>query len=522
MRDAHPPLGPRVATAGPRAGQPLRWLKAAIAGAVLATTPAQAAPDQQIRDLNSRLVGLEAQLAGEAAGDLSASSLIAAAGLPVAARPAETGGGVLQRSWRVASSTGIEVQRMNMRLALTMLAQAYGAEDNGAVLGAQTSPELEALVIRKGNLTLADLRMALRENRVQRIAAGGPLTLTVPLVIGAGASLNLQPGDAIELSRTDGAFIVNFGHLQVQGGSISSVGAPNPRIPSFMPFVTTADGGSIHLRDARLRDLGFGETMKFSGVSVMGSVLRIAAQPSVIEDSRFDNLLSVSVSSSHGFTLRGNRFRDMRGAAVVVSQARDAQILSNLFSGRMPTNAIRVENGSAKGNIAGNVILDGERAGIVVRNDSNNARISDNIVWHRKGGGIAVLKSDCALINGNTVIHNSQKGIEIRSSEAARVEGNTLLSNHSAGLWVSAQPKGTQTRLTGNVLIANGSGIATAAGEKLLLEGNDFTGQFPQFLGGDLTVHANLIALNLDGQKELVLTAAGMTSADPAPPACAD
>ena len=91
---------------------------------------------------------------------------------------------------------------------------------------------------------------------------------------------------------------------------------------------------------------------------------RPATRPTRIEDTLFEEVLTLGISGDAGALVRGNRFRDMRGAALTVARTPGAQVLGNLFSGRMPTNAIRLEAASADGVIAGNVILGGARAGL--------------------------------------------------------------------------------------------------------------------------------------------------------------
>lgn len=503
--------------------------------------PALAVPDQQSLDLGRTLTALQQRLQDPANTGLAAADMIDAAGLapllaPQAAPAAnpeatpDTAGSLFERTRLLRATLGqqastgradplsrtpdlpagpVEVERLNMRLALTMLSQAYGAEDNYHVLQAQTAPNQQALVIRKGRATLAELRRILQEQRLQRPGQAGPLVIELPLIIWAGAGLRLGPGEAVHLSRPDGAFIMNFGQLSLEGATITSVGDANPRSRHFIPFVTTADGGTVQLKDATIRNLGFGATLKFSGFSVMRNSLRVAQEESRIADSRFEDLVSVSVSAAGGITVSGNRFHDMRGAALIVSRTQGATISGNLFSGAMPTNAIRIEDGSDRGRVAGNVVLGGERAGILVRNHSRAVQVEHNIVWRRDGGGITLNKSDCGLIRDNLVIDNRQKGIEVRTSRFAEVRGNTILSNHNAGIWVSAQPKDSETRLSGNILAENGAGLSAAVGEVLLLEGNDFSRQYPQFLSGDLAVQSGLIARDIRGEAQLILTAGG-------------
>lgn len=499
-------------------GRQRRWLPAALAALALAAGPALAVPDQQSIELGLRLKQLEARLAEPAARDMDVAALIAESGLA----PVVTLGTVAApRSADPAPFAAVtEVQRMNMRLSLTMLSQAYGAEDNADILAAQSAPETDALVLRKGRVTLDELRRVLQDNRMQRVSPSGPLLLEVPLVIWSGASLHLRPGEVLHISRPAGAFVVNFGHLDVQGATIASAGDANPKSPDFIPFVTSADGGTVQMQGGRVTGLGFGNTLKFAGFSILQSALRGTGRESWVEGSTFEDVKSVVVGAASDVALRGNHFRDMRSRALILSRSRDASVLSNLFSGVMPANAIVVEEGSVGATIAGNVVLGGDRAGIVVRNRSNGARVSHNIVWHRKGGGISLAKSDCGQLFENLIIDNGQKGIEVRSSLGAEVRDNTVLANHNAGIWVSAQAKGAETLLAGNVLAENGSGLAAAVGESIRLEGNDFSGQFPQFLSGDLSPQTAVIAGDLQGATPFVLTAGGKVVADAAPSPC--
>ena len=100
-----------------------------------------------------------------------------------------------------------------------------------------------------------------------------------------------------------------------------------------------------------------------------------------VETSSFDSLVSVMLDGIPNVVLRGNIFRDMQGSALIVTQSRGARVLANLFTGPMRTNAIRIENGSARSVVSGNIILTGERTGIVVRNNATHAEVSRNIIW---------------------------------------------------------------------------------------------------------------------------------------------
>jgi mannuronan 5-epimerase len=424
--------------------------------------------------------------------------------------------------WSPRPKGALQAQAMNLRLALTMLSQAYGSDDVSDVLDAQPAPDRSALVIRAGDVTLSDVRRLLRSTKLQQVSDVGPVTLTVPLVIWSGASLHLQRGEVLNLSRTDGAFLMNFGLIQAQDAVIASVGETNATSPVFTSFVTTADGGVIQAQRTQFVDLGFGRTQKFSGVAIMQGTIRTPHQQSWIEDSTFSGVMTVSISMARDVLLRGNHFSNMRGRDLHVSRSIGAQILLNVFSGRMRTNAIMLEDGSTGGRVAGNVVLKGKRAGIVVRNESTGVAMAHNIVWRRDGGGIALIRSDCGVISGNLVLDNGQKGIEVRISEDALVTDNAMISNHTAGLWVSAQPPGAITYVRDNQLSENGSGVSAAQGETILMQGNDFSHQFLQFLSGDLAPQSPHIARDMHGAVAIMLTAGGSWPPTMTAPACSD
>jgi len=515
--------------APPRVMRPrIRGLAAALACVcltVLCPLRASALPPDQISlDLQVRLGSLAQADADPAARGRSAAVLISDAKLPDLAAEASQKPGygpvlgpvltapqprrdALALPLRVpaAKAPAAEGGRMDVRLALTMLSMTHDDEDNFAVLDAQSDPQRNALVVKSGEADLADLVAMLRQTGLAGQVSGRSLTLKVPLVIWPGAALRLARGDEILLSRPDGAFVMNFGSLTAEGAAIRSLGDVNERIRRFRPFLTTADRGVLILRRSELTGLGFGATTKFAGIAVQRNLLRPTDQPAIIESNLFEDVLSVVVQGETGARFTDNRIRDSRGPALVVQGTRGVTISGNLFNGVQPTNAIRLEQGSAAGVIAANVILGGERAGILVRQDSPDVMISGNVVWNRKGGGITVQHSACARVEGNLVIGNTQKGIEMRDAPAGRVTANSVLSNKSAALWISNQQPGAETRIEGNVLAFNGEGFAAGQGGTLILVNNDLTRQYLQFVAGDLVPMANQLARDMRGGTEIVL-----------------
>lgn len=506
-----------------RLGHSLWPLAAALMLASASVGPSLAAPDARFPEFEKRLKGFDSLLSGDIAVGTPTSELIEEAGFSDVLRPQDFLGARMSGAETAAGSIGqpvavpnkVVAQPINMRLALTMLWQSYGGEDNLAVVNAQTQPDLLALGIQSGRVTLDDVRKLLIAYKLQEVAPEAGLTLKVPLVIWKDATLVLRPGEVLQMSRTDGAFLVSFGHLDVQGATIEMTGTNSKGSHNFQPFVIVADAGTLQMNAARVANLGFGETEKFSGFAILRGASRGTARKSWIENSRFEGLDSLTLNGADNLLIRGNHFRDNRSAALVVSRSKGVSVLSNLFSGRMSTNAIRMEDGSSRGWISGNVVMAGDRAGIIVRKDSHGVTISNNIVWGRKGSGLSIGASDCVAVEDNVLLRNGQKGIEVRDSQQARISRNVIAHNHNAGVWVSGQEDGFETVLQQNELVGNGSGVSGATSARIVLAGNDFTGQLPQFLSGDIAAQSRLIAQNALGEMPIVMTANGLVEAGP-------
>ncbi|QBF30867.1 right-handed parallel beta-helix repeat-containing protein [Thalassococcus sp. S3] len=485
----------------------------ALTLAVVSAGAAVASSFEETRDLRTRVAAFSEAVELDVLALKSTRMLADDVGLGGMLGPAGPGTDFTFEKPAFLPDTLIEVQRLDIRLALAMLAQSFGTRDNIDILEAQNEAGRNALVIRKGTANLADLRLFMRHYGLQEDQGEGAFQLEVPLVIWSGAALRIDRGETLQLSRPDGAFILNFGHLQIADATVMASGGENPRNHEFVPFVTTAGGGAAQVSNSRFEGLGFGRTVKFSGFSIVQSGLTVVRQDSFVENSVFERLRSVSISNVRDIRLHNNRFLNPRGAALTVSGARSARVTENLFAGAAPTNAIQMVNGSHDSLVSGNVVLSGDRAGISVKQGSDNVTIAHNIVWDRGGGGIAVSKSDCGYVHNNLVLDNGQKGIEIRSSEGSRVRDNVVIGNHNAAIWVSAQTPDTPTHVADNVLRDNGVGLATATGGLLVIQGNDFTDQFPRFLGGDISRQSHHIAQDLKGVRSLILSPSGPVAA---------
>ena len=389
-------------------------------------------------------------------------------------------------TFAASESDPVETDLMDLRLALGLVAQIYGGKDNFDVVYAQSSGDTKVLVVNKGTITLSQMFDLLNQRGIQTDGGVGRNLLRVPVILWEDATLRLAPGEELIFSRTDGGALINFGRLEIDGATVTVEGQPSPGAPDFVPFIINAGGASVVARNSSFHGLGFGGEIKFSGFSVVRNPLMVRKDEVIIENNTFDDIVSIAISMADNAVIRNNRVHSSRGASIIVTHSRDARVVGNLISGNAPTNAIRIVQGSSRALVSGNVILKGDRAGITVRNDSRSVVVRNNVVWKRGGGGISISKMNCAVVADNLVMDNRQKGIEVRSADHVAVRDNKIIGNKSAGLWVAAQESGIATVITDNLLLGNGSGLASASGEILAISGNDFRQQFPMLVSGDL------------------------------------
>lgn len=457
--------------------------------------------------LTQRLQEMDATLRrAQGAGQTPIAALLGAAGVSEGLIPTTSPAGPAPlKNGMVKARVAIS----NVDFALTVLAQGHGAGDTLPVIAAQGPRGSVALSFRGGSVTLADIQAGMRSTGLDPVAAPGDVVLRRPVVLWDDTTLRLDSRDHLALSRPDGAFIISLGRVEIDGSRLSVQGGPNPHSDSFVPFVTVAGGGSLHMAQARVEGLGFGTSPIFSGVSVVKHPLIPVAGETTVSDTLFADVASLSLVGQAGAQVTGNRFMDMRQNALLIDAGPGAQVTGNVFHGTAPTNAIRVLDASDKSRVSGNLLLDGHRVGIVVDGTSRHVTVSHNLVWRREGSAIKFRASDCGLVASNLVLENAQKGIEVRSSDGALLDRNVIVGSASAGVWVSGQQQDAVIWLKDNVMRGNWAGLSTATAARIVMSGNDLSAQFPRLFAGDIAGQTRAIYGNLKGAEDLTLAPSG-------------
>lgn len=418
-----------------------------------------------------------------------------------------------------ASAGAAAFGRVDLRLALLKLAREEEAEARDIILSAQGARGMEALSLEKGRVDLPRLLKA-----AARLFPGsvGPDGIGVPVIVEQGATLMLRRREVLTLNRAAGAFLVNFGRLDIRGGGIVAAGPVNAGSDAFAPFVATAGQGVMSAQDGYFAGLGFGAGPVFAGVSVVVSGFYQADTPSALTGSTLRGVGSTVFVGSAGVEIADNRFVDPPRTALILRATSDARIHRNVFLDGAAGDAIRLAARATGTDIRGNEIFNPLESGIAVLRESHGTIIEDVTIWRPRHFGVHADLSNCVAMRGLRILGARQDGVALDSARGVVLADSAVIGSDRAGLLVRDLPDDALTILSGNLFAVNRTGIETAAPGRLDLRGNDFQDQFPRFLAGDVQFMTPSLLRDLTGEARIVLTggAAPVPDSSSIPPTC--
>ncbi len=103
-----------------------------------------------------------------------------------------------------------------------------------------------------------------------------------------------------------------------------------------------------------------------------------------------------------------------------------------------------------------------------------------------KRSGVSVASADCIAVADNLLLQNAQSGLAVRDSAGLDVRTNRMIDNGNAGITVTHQPDYGVIEIASNELDGNRVGIKGSTTARLAFAMNDFTGQAPRLLDGEL------------------------------------
>lgn len=390
---------------------------------------------------------------------------------------------------------------------LAQLRLQTGQQFNAEIEKALVNRAAPALFIRGGAMTLDQLVTEADQDHPGALTRQGEKVVSRwPIVIWSDSALMIEPGQTLELSTADGAFMLNSGLLSVDQAELSGSQDVNAGLKPFRPFVATAMTGAVQANDALFKQLGFGGAGSTSGVSILGAALFPSKISSFVVDSTFERVSGLSLENTHRLVISGNRFSGGTGPAIALKGVTGAQIRDNVISGATEAQAIDVQNTSSSVDITGNILIGNRGSGVFVANDVRDVTITGNLLSGNGRGGVSIVRSACVTIADNVVIFNSQVGIKLRASNGLTLSHNDLIANAGAGISIIDQEAHARVVVDGNAFSANKSGIHGGSASEVSLKANDFAGQSPILLDGEFAPYV----------PELLQTAASHAAADTA------
>lgn len=381
---------------------------------------------------------------------------------------------------------GVKASVVSIDLVLSQLALQAGANYHVALRQAQAKPEV--LLVEAGVTSLAQLYETVTEagltGLIDKTDAG--YVAHLPIAVWTGATLSLQPGETLLLDRSTGAFLLASGNLIGDAARIAGTGEPNPRLKDFNPFVVVALSGSARLERMTFADLGYGLFPPLTGVTILEGGFYAKPSPSVVRDSRFENVRSLALVDADGAVVDGNVFGASSGPALLLSGGTDIAARGNVVLAGPGAHGIKVTGEANTVELSGNIVVNAGLNGIFADAGAANLKIEDNLIAGSQRSGVSIASADCIDVKGNLLLQNAQSGLAVRDSAGLKVSSNRLIDNANAGISVTHQPDYGVIEIASNELDGNRVGIKGSTTARLAFAMNDFTGQAPRLLDGEL------------------------------------
>jgi poly(beta-D-mannuronate) C5 epimerase len=435
-----------------------------------------------------------AELSAMAKAGSPASDVLAAA-TPLGFTPsAEEQSGL---TWPALSETSVSLVPID--LVLSQLALQAGANYHVALRQAQARPEV--LMVEKGVASLAMVAEA-----AEAAGFGEALEKTpdgyvahLPIAVWSGASLFLQPGETLLLDRQAGAFLLASGTLLAKGAEVRGTGAENPRLKDFNPFVVIALSGTALIEGSHFADLGYGLFPPLTGVTLVEGGFFRDGVPSLVRNSRFDNVKTLALMGASDAVISGNVFTGSTGPSVLLSGGKDLTASGNVVLAGPDAHGIKVTAGSRNVTVADNFVTGAGLNGVFADAGAVDLAVTGNIVAGAKRSGVSVASADCVTVKDNLLLQNAQSGLAVSDSAGLSIAANRLYGNGNAGISVTKQPDYGRIEIASNELDGNRVGVKGSTTAQLRFSANNFSGQAPRLFDGELVQFSEQF-FNLTGE----------------------
>jgi poly(beta-D-mannuronate) C5 epimerase len=370
-----------------------------------------------------------------------------------------------------------------------------------AIAGYQSSHP-QAVVIGKGQITLEQLHQRLADPRILKRYKDGYL-LSYPLMVEADGAL-LVKDSHLYLLTPSGTALINLGTLSLVNATLESWNDDSPTVTDrpFRPFIMAWAGSTTEIRGSTLRKLGYNAHLSRGMSSARSSGQPLQQEPArvLISDSRIDALSSVELQAVQA-RIEHSTFTNLQQYAIDLQDAR-LHLSHNRIQQVRNQSGIRIR-GSSVGVVEHNTLLQTEKAGIEINDQSGNLVLADNQIGASRGNGILLrnVASDTAdsalLVSGNLIGNSDASGVYADNLQRAYIVGNQIHASANYGISVlnpGEQP--SELVVIGNTLGNIGQVLIRTEGvQQLTLGNNDYQlGPLTQsILGGDILALQSLL-----------------------------
>ncbi|MDH0304292.1 MULTISPECIES: right-handed parallel beta-helix repeat-containing protein [unclassified Pseudomonas] len=353
----------------------------------------------------------------------------------------------------------------------------------------------QAVVLRGGSITLAQLHDALRDPRILKRYKDGYL-LSYPLMIGADAGLVLE-GTSLYLYSFSGTALINQGWLGLNQSSLQSMAGDKAGNTdrAWRPFVVAWAGSHTQVIGSTLKRLGYNANLSRGLSTALSTQQAATTRPAtlLIEASRFSELSSAVELQHSQATITGSQFERSQQYAIDV---RDSQlrVQGNQLRGIDNNSGVRLR-GQTRALIEDNLILGAAKAAIEISDQRGAVLLAGNRIGDSRGNGIQLRNlmptSTAPLLIDDNLLASSQ-GSAVDASEVAALAlvGNRIGNTPEYAISLrNAAPQPGPLLISGNRLGQVGKAVVRVEGmREVELGGNTFDGKalLQNLLIGDL------------------------------------
>lgn len=332
-------------------------------------------------------------------------------------------------------------------VTLKALDEFTGGDQRLAIWAARQSRNPQAIVIRDGYATPADLASALDPAHFEQTATG-VFVARLPILVAHDATLHIDAATrALRLSEDAGSFLVNDGRLFITDSALVAWRESTGREArfrydqGFRPFVLSWGGTETYVVNSRLASLGYDESKSY-GFSISQYTAdaqreRQRGEPTGwVVDSTFDDMwFGFYCYEARDIAIVGNTYRNNLVYGIDPHDYSHGLIVANnTVTGTRRKHGIIISREVNDSWLFGNTVSESKLSGMVLDRQSSNNVVAGNQLIDNGADGLTIYESPDNLIWENRAIGNASHGFRVRNSTGIKLYHNVAISNGYTGI----------------------------------------------------------------------------------------